>query len=105
MAQFDVHRSPGRSSGVPFVVVVQGRSLDHLPTHLVAPLADADEFSRAPNAVPRFEVAGRQVVLLPWQIRTVRAAALGQAVGSLADDASSAAIINAIDAVITRPYG
>jgi hypothetical protein len=35
----------------------------------------------------------------------VRAASLGPSVISLTDDASSGAIINAIDAVITRAYG
>src|SRR4051794_4913312 len=101
MAQFDVHRSPGPIRAVPYVVVIQSRSLDNLPTRVIVPLADASEFSRAlPQATPTFTIEGRKVMLLAWQIQTVRATALGQPVASLADDAASAAIINAIDAVI-----
>jgi toxin CcdB len=106
MAQFDVHRSPGRSSAVPYVVVVQSKSLDHLPTRVVIPLARIEEFSRiTPQLTPTFDLSGAKVVLLAWQIQTVRATSLGPLVTSLADDASSSAIINAIDAVITRAYG
>jgi toxin CcdB len=106
MAQFDVHRSPGRNPAVPYVVVIQSKSLDHLPTRVVVPLARIEEFSRTtPQLTPTFNVAGAKVVLLAWQIQTVRAASLGPPVTSLADDASSSTIINAIDAVITRAYG
>jgi hypothetical protein len=106
MPQFDVHRSPGRNPAVSYVVVIQSQSLDHLATRLVVPLADLSEFSRSvPQLAPTFTVAGRTVVLLAWQIQTVRAASLGQRVASLADDTSSGAIINAIDAVIIRAHG
>ncbi|HEX4172911.1 MAG TPA: CcdB family protein [Acetobacteraceae bacterium] len=77
-----------------------------MPTRLVIPLADAAEFSRIiPQLTPTFTVAGRKLLLLVWQIQTVRAATLGRRIGSLADDASSSAIINAVDAVITRAHG
>ncbi|NKE46479.1 hypothetical protein HB662_16980 [Roseomonas frigidaquae] len=41
MAQFDVHRNLGADrAAVPFVVVLQSRAHDHVPTRLVAPLLD-----------------------------------------------------------------
>ncbi len=106
MAQFDVHRSPARNRAVPFVVVIQSRIFDHLPTRLVAPLADVAAFQRAtPRFTPLFRIEGRDVVLLAWQIQTVRATTLGPPIASLADDESGARIINAIDEVTTRAYG
>jgi toxin CcdB len=39
MAQFDVHRSPGRRRrDVPFVVIIQSAWFDNLPTRMVVPL-------------------------------------------------------------------
>src|SRR5271166_162948 len=106
MAQFDVHRSPARNRTVPFAVVIQSRIFDDLPTRLVAPLAGAAEFRRAtPRFTPVFTIDGRNVVLLAWQIQTVRAAALRPPIESLADGAPSGAIINAIDTVISRAHG
>jgi hypothetical protein len=57
------------------------------------------------DLVPRFRIEGRNVYLNPLGILTVPRSALGRHVTSLADDASSSVIINAIDAVITRAYG
>jgi toxin CcdB len=107
MAQFDVHRSPGRNrAAVPFVVVVQTRALDHLATRLVIPLMASNNFTHHRiYATPVFDIEGQPVVLAPWQMQTVRADQLGPVIASLADDVSSSAIINAIDAVITRAYG
>jgi hypothetical protein len=77
-----------------------------MPTRLVVPLAIATEFQRATqHLTPFFTIEGRSLLFLAWQIQTVRASALGPAIASLADDASSGAIINAIDAMITRAYG
>jgi hypothetical protein len=45
------------------------------------------------------------VLLLAWQIQTVRTTALGPPIASLADDEASGQIINAIDSMITRAYG
>jgi toxin CcdB len=107
MAQFDVHRSPGRNRvAVPLVLVVQTRVLDHLSTRLVSPLMASHNFThRGVYATPVFDIEGQRVVLAPWQIQTVRADQLGPVIASLADDVSTSAIINAIDAVIARAYG
>ena len=106
MAQFDVHRSPGRNRAVPYVVVIQSRAFDHMPTRLVAPLAVTTEFKRSTQQLaPVFTIEGHSLLFLAWQIQTVRASALGPVIASLADDASSGAIINAIDSMITRSYG
>ncbi len=77
-----------------------------MSTRLVVPLANTVEFRRiTAQSPPVFTIEGRDVPLLAWEIQTVRATALGPVVASLADDASSNAIINAIDSVTTRAYG
>jgi toxin CcdB len=107
MAQFDVHRSPGRNRAeMPYVVVMQSRQLDHLPTRLVIPLAVLDgSAQQEPRMVPVFVVEGRRVVLISWQIQTVRAVLLGPVIASLADDVSAGQIVHAVDLVTTRVYG
>jgi toxin CcdB len=108
MAQFDVHRNPGRSrSAIPFVVVVQSRRFDAHARRLVAPLlfAALTEARRYPDLAPRFRIVGQDVVLDPLQLQTVPREMLGEVVTSLADDASASAIINAIDVVLTRAWG
>jgi toxin CcdB len=107
MAQFDVHRSPGRDrQSVPFVVVIQSGWFDHLPTRLVVPLLSVAGLRHdRPHLFPEFTIEGRQVVLGVSQIQTVRATLLGPAVTSLADDEASSLIINAIDLMISRAHG
>jgi toxin CcdB len=107
MAQFDVHRSPGRNrTDVPYVVVAQSRRLDHLPTRLVIPLATVSNSGwETPRMVPVFVVEGRSVVLVPWQIQTVRTALLRPVIVSLAGDDSAGQIVHALDLVTTRVYG
>jgi hypothetical protein len=107
MAQFDVHRTAGRNTaGTPYAVVVQSARHDRRGRRVVIPLVllppgnDGD-----PNLTPGFQIEGREVFLDALRIMNVATAALGQRVASLADDASSGAIINAIDTVITRAYG
>jgi hypothetical protein len=51
------------------------------------------------------QIERRDNRLDPLRILNVDTAALGQLVTSLADGVSSDRISNAIDAVITRPYG
>ena len=55
--------------------------------------------------VPVFVVEGRRVVLVPWQMQTVRAVLLGPVIASLADDVSAGQIVHAVDLVTTRVYG
>ena len=108
MPQFDVYRSPARSRAtVPFVVDIQSRRFETLPTRVVIPLMafQAQPGDEGLGLTPEFRVNGRQVFLNPLEVQTVRRSLLGKPVASLADDASSGAIINAIDAMITRAYG
>ena len=106
MAQFDVHATTGRNSvGTPFVVVVQSARYDARASRVVIPLVVLPPRALDQDLVPSFRIAGRDVHLNPLGILTVPIAALGRLVGSLADDASSNAIIKAIDTMITRAYG
>lgn len=108
MAQFDVHVAPGRNRGaVPYVVIVQSRYFDQLTTRVVIPLMTAG--MSAPKErlrlTPAFTIQGRLVYLNPLEMQTVPRSVLGRRVGSLADDDSSAMIIQAIDEMLTRGYG
>jgi toxin CcdB len=107
MAQFDVHANTGPNrSAIPFVVVVQSKQFDAMRTRLVAALRAAPAGNVAdPTITPLFRIAGKRVILDPFQIVPVPRGSLGQVIASLADNASSNAIINAIDAVITRACG
>jgi toxin CcdB len=107
MAQFDVHRTTGRNTaGTPYIVVVQSTRYDRRGRRVVIPLVilpPANDGDR--NLTPVFNIEGHEVFLDALRIMNVDASVLGRHVGSLADDASSGKIINAIDAVITRAYG
>ena len=100
------HDRPRCPRDIPYVVVVQSSRFDQRPSRVVIPLAvliasrGLDNETR--TAVPH---RGKYVYLNPLGILTVPTSALGRLVGSLSDDVSSGAIINAIDAVITRAYG
>ena len=111
MAQFDVHANPGRlRSEAPFLVVVQSSRFDASPTRLVIPLVASSGLLSRPGAMqneiaPRFRLAGRDVVLSPLQMFSIAVARLGPVVASLANDASAARVIAAIDEVITTAHG
>ena len=107
MAQFDVHENTGRNrADIPYVVVIQSRRFDESRTRLVVALRAAPRGAVAyPILTPKFRIAGKHVLLDPLQIVAVPRSSLGRLITSLADDASSGAIINAIDAVISRAHG
>lgn len=108
MAQFDVHVAPGRDrTAVPYVVVVQSRRFDQLGTRMVIPLMAVRTQPRTEGlrVTPAFTIEGSRVYLNPLEIQTVPRSRLGKLVASLADDDSSSAIINAVDAVISRAVG
>jgi toxin CcdB len=108
MAQFDIHANKGQHrSTIPFVVVIQSARFDDSRTRLVVALRPAPTAGPLadPTLTPVFSVAGKRVILDPLQIVAVPVSSLGRLVASVADDRSSGAIINAIDAVITRAYG
>lgn len=107
MAQFDVHATTGRNAqGTPYVVIVQSSRFDERARRVVVPLVLLEPGRGLDRELtPRFRIEGRHVYLNPLGILTVPLSALGRHVASLADDTSSSAIINAIDAVISRAYG
>jgi toxin CcdB len=108
MAQFDVHLNPGRSkAAVPYLVVIQSAWFDAAPSRLVAPLllAAAVNDLRPPPHMPRFEIDGRPMLLDPLQCQPVPRHLLGPPIASLADDNSAAAIVAAIDEIISRSHG
>ena len=106
MAQFAVHRNPGRQKdAIPFVVVVQSTIYDDSRRRVVVPLvrktSDVPVYARRLN--PAFVVDGITVVLHPIDIGSVPEDKLGEPVASLA--AHGDAIIGALDELITRAYG
>jgi len=114
MAQFDVHRNPGRRSrgAIPYVVILQSRIYDRFSTHrLVAPLYYAAALPEARSErwdgrlAPEFAVGGVSVLLNPLGITSVPAAELGDVETSLADDEAASAIVDALDRVFTRAFG
>src|ERR1700688_2608241 len=98
MAQFDVHWTTGRNTaGTPYFVVVQSArydSRDRRVVILLVTLPPANDGDR--NLTPEFNIEGHEVYLDALRVMNVDATVLGQHVRSLADDASSAKIINAI---------
>ena len=107
MPQFDVHATTGRNSqGTPYIVVIQSSRFGQRPNRVVIPLVVLDARRGLDEELaPHFRIEGHRVYLNPLGILTVPRSALGRHVMSLADDAASSAIINAIHAVITRAYG
>jgi mRNA-degrading endonuclease toxin of MazEF toxin-antitoxin module len=105
--QFDVHQATGQTRrGAPYLVVVQSRRLNRLPTRVVIPLIQrrgGNDFD--PDLAPLCDVQGQSLILAPWQIFTIPITALGRVVASLAGDSQSIRIIRAIDEMITRAYG
>ena len=105
MAQFDVHANPGaRRAGYPYLVVVQSAYFESRPTRVVIPLIAPSVAPRPSEVAPEFIIEGRAVYLDPFQIFAIPVSALGLLVASLADDASAARIIAAIDEVITTAF-
>jgi toxin CcdB len=105
MNQFDVHRVLGkRQDAAPFLVVVQSRRLAGLATRVVIPLIPQRTGDFDPDLAPACEIEGRRYCLAPWQIFTIPTARLGPVVASLAGDNESAAIVRAIDALISQAW-
>lgn len=106
MAQFDVHRNPGRNrDGIPYVVVLQSAVFDDYARRVVVPLVRRSDVGRIPHARfnPSFVIEGISVVLHPLEIVSVPADRLGSPVASLADQGQQ--IIDALDELMTRAYG
>jgi len=85
---------------------VQPSRYHHRPRRVVVPLVLLDQAQDLSSGLtPKFRIEGKDVWLNPPGVVTVPRNTLGRCVASLADDISSSAIINAIDAMITRAYG
>ena len=105
MAQFDVHRNPGRQTQtIPYVVVVQSAQFDAYRRRVVVPLVRASSIGPAPFPVfnPSFRIRGMKVVLHPLEMVSIPADQLGSPVGSLADEGQ--AIIAALDELFSRAW-
>jgi toxin CcdB len=103
MAQFDVHRNPGRHrDNIPFVVVVQSSLYDNYRRRVVVPLVNKSSLGKLtnPRFNPTFRIKGQSVVLHPLEIVSVANENLGELVGSLKEDGDK--IIAALDEMLTR---
>jgi toxin CcdB len=103
MAQFDVHRNPGRHrDNIPFVVVVQSSLYDSYRRRVVVPLVNKSSIGKVtnPRFNPTFRIKGQSVVLHPLEIVSVANENLGELVDSLKEDGDK--IIAALDELLTQ---
>ena len=103
MAQFDIHRNPGRHrDSIPFVVVVQSSLYNEYRRRVVVPLVNKSSIAKItnPRLNPGFRIKGQSVVLHPLEIVSVANENLGEFVHSL--DEEGDAIIAALDEMLTR---
>jgi CcdB protein. len=102
MAQFDVHRNPGRTkASIPFVLVVQSDRWGERPDRVVVPLVLASEVRYRDRTLnPEFIIEGVPVLMNPLQTVTIPTRVLGPAVGNLGREHIQ--IIAALDALIEQ---
>jgi toxin CcdB len=103
MAQFDVHRNPGKHrERIPFVVIVQSSLYDGYRRRVVVPLVDKSALGKIsnPRLNPTFRIKRVSVVLHPLEIVSVARENLGEKVGSLAEEGDE--VIAALDELLTR---
>jgi len=105
MAQFDVHRNPGRhGDAIPYVVVVQSAQFDGYRRRVVVPLVRAGHLGPVPFPAfnPSFRIGGMKVVLHPLEMVSVPVEQLGPPVHSLAHEGQ--AIVSALDELFSRAW-
>ena len=103
MAQFDVHRNPGRHrDSIPFVVIVQSSLYDDYRRRVVVPLVNKSSLGKIanPRFNPTFRIKGQSVVLHPLEIVSVAKDNLGEWVDSLEEEGDT--IVSALDELLTR---
>ena len=103
MAQFDVHRNPGRHrDSIPFVVIVQSTLYDDYRRRVVVPLVNKSSLGKVVNARfnPTFRIKGQSVVLHPLEVVSVARENLGEWVDSLEEEGDK--IISALDELLIR---
>ena len=102
MARYDVYRNAsGRSSrDTPFLLDVQADLLTHLATRVVVPLRLASGIPRPVRLLqPEFTVSGVAVVMDTPALVGVPVSAIGERVGSLAEERDP--ILGALDFLLT----
>ena len=105
MAQFDVHRNPGRHrESIPFVVVVQSNLYDDYKRRVVVPLVNKSSIGTIANSRlnPTFQIKGQAVVAHPLEIVSVANTNLGEFVQSL--EAEGDALLAALDEMVMRSF-
>lgn len=105
MAQFDVHRNPGKQrDSIPFVVIVQSSRFDTYRRRVVVPLVKQSALGALGHTDlnPCFTIAGETVVLHPLEIVSVAQENLGEFVVSLAHAGEQ--ITQALDVLLTRAW-
>ena len=97
MRQFDVFRSPSRSSRkfAPFLVVLQSDVTITSTTAVVAPLVVKRRLPEPSRLFPAFAVEGQQVVLAVNELAAIRQQVLREHVTNL--EAHRDSIITALD--------
>jgi toxin CcdB len=106
VAQFDVHRNPGRQrETIPYVVLVQSVLYDAYRRRVVVPLVRLSALGQvdSPHLNPVFEIEQVPVVLHPLEITSVADDGLGEFVVSLAGAGDR--IAAALDELLNRAWG
>ena len=106
MAQFDVHRNPGRHrDDIPYVVLVQSAAFDDYARRVVVPLVRKAALGKVTNVRfnPGFRIEGIAVVQHPLEIVSVATRQLGDYVTSLRNDGNR--ITDALDELLTQVWG
>ncbi len=100
MPQFDVHENRGKTrTGFPFLVVVQSDEFPGTINTLVVPVTHLT--GAYPDYAPGFDFQGARYIADALVLFPIPTSRLGPVIGSLAEDASSSAIITAIDRVVS----
>ena len=99
MSQFDVHINPSRSgrNDRPYVVILQTRFLDHLPTRICAPLFVESAYKAERRLNPAIRVQGRITHFSPTELVTLPLRMLGKPVANVEEHRDR--IIAALDLV------
>jgi toxin CcdB len=107
VAQFDVHANIVRNrTAIPFLLVLQSARFDASRKRVVAPLLEVVAVPPpSSELMPVFTVAGRRVVLDPFQIASIPTEMLGPRVATLAEDGPAAEIQRALDELFSRAFG
>lgn len=104
MAQFDVHRNPGRQrETIPYVVLLQSARFDRSRTRFVGPLELVRHVAVGEHYLaPRLTVMGEEVLLDVFNLATLPAERLGQPVVSLGDDDARTRLVRALDDLVSQ---